>query len=200
MTKQQLIDAIIHRLAGGDLVPEQIGKFHPVVVEKYVDSVWASILYQVYRKNDGSLDLYTKTYSATVLTDTALALDYVSLPVQVVELPDNNGIRMISAKQDQSWSVPLVPQQYQSAYANMEISEVHDDPFAFVVGSKIYFKNLDRDVTQMLLSLVIPFSAYDDDDNVYIPSSRGMDLMDMVYRAMLQVPEEDMANDNNTKR
>jgi len=200
MTKQNLIDLIIHRLAGGDLVPEQIGKFHPGVVEKFVDTIYSAILYSIYRSNDSSLDLYTKQYSVAVSTDTVVNRNYITLPAPVVELPDNKGIRMITAKQDHSFSIPVVSQQFLAAFNGMDIRFMHEDPFAWSVGNRIYFHNLDADMTSLYLTIVVPFSTYADSDVINIPSSKGMDLVDMVFQAMIKVPEEDVANDNNTKR
>lgn len=200
MTIQNIIDAVIHRMAGGDMTPEQIGKYHPGVVKRFLSVVFNDVMYTLYRQNDPSIDLYAREYERVVDYSSTRDLKYITLPVKIIELPLNKGIRMVSYTQDQTTEIPIISQQAQSSMANMDVGLMDNDVYGFMVGDTIYLRNLDPFVSRLLVNVIPAIDEYDDDDDLYLPSGQGTKIVDMVCQLMVGLQEEDVKNDNNTTR
>jgi len=52
---------------------------------------------------------------------------------------------------------------------------------------------------KVVQSLVIPIEKYDDDDEIRIPVGMESSLIDAAVEKILNLPPEDMVNDNNEK-
>ena len=98
MTKAQLVDLFLDRLAGGDAPDEIRGKFHPLVIAKYIDVAYANFLEQTSLRARQTmdflnLDYYRKTFtSVDVLNDSDRDEKYSQLPVPIVQLSGQESI------------------------------------------------------------------------------------------------------------
>jgi len=198
MNKLQVIDAVIHRMAGGNVTPDIMGKYHPEMVAKYITEAMNSVLYDIYRNDEASLDLYSKEYSVSVSNDVTLDLYYSTLPAKIVELPMNAGIRLVTNKQDQTSSIDLVPANQQPVLGNLDVAIMDNKPWCHLAQNKLFYHNWDPDIENVLMKLVIPFEEYGDTDNIYLPSGKGVDIFNLVQTLFLQMPPEDFRNDNNS--
>ena len=200
MTKRNLVDLIIHRLAGGSVSSDLIGKYHVEVVAKFASTAMNSVFFDLFRSNESLLDMYTKDYTVSIVEDTALDAYYSTLPAQIVQLPGNAGIRMITPKQDPSTIIPVVPSLSVSSLSNLEVCNICDTMYGFLVNDKVYYRNKFDDFTVVLMKLVVPLEEYAWTDEIYLPSGKGMEIVNMVSELMLNMPPEDMKNDNNSER
>lgn len=200
MTKRQLVDMIIHRLAGGNVSSDLIGKYHHEMVAKYASVAMNSMFFDLFRSNESLLDLYAKNYVVSISEDTTLDAYYSVLPHPIVQLPGNAGIRLITPKQDPGTVIPLVPSMAVSSLSHLEVVNLFDIMYGFLVNDRVYYRNKFADFSQVLMKLLIPLDEYEWTDEVYLPSGKGYEIAAMVGQMMLQMPEEDMKNDNNTQR
>ena len=198
MTKKQFIDLIIHRLAGGNVSSDQIGRFDRRIVAKNASIAMDSMFMELFRNNESLLDLYAKDYDVTLTDDAILNLSYAQLPKKIVQLPGNAAIRLISARQDQTFFIPLVDSRAQGVFACLDVSRLDDTMYGFMTGERIYFKNKRVDIDDVIIKLIRPLDDYAWTDNVYLPSGKGFEIANLVDQLMERMPKEDMRNDNNT--
>ena len=121
------------------------------------------------------LDLYTKTYKNIPMQYDADRDKYYSYFPPVIQLPGDNSFRSITRMQDETDSIGLkMPNNALRAFNKLEVSQVITDiiPF-FVEGNKLYYVNLREPDTTMLFKLIIPYSDFDDYDEIPEPYFRG---------------------------
>ena len=86
MTKQEWVDLIKDRLAGGDAPQEIKGKYHPEIIAKHIGVAYKSIIYEAYKEakrlgEESNLQNYVKAYTVSVAKDTTRDQYYSDLPV-----------------------------------------------------------------------------------------------------------------------
>jgi hypothetical protein len=206
MTKRQLIDLLKHRLAGGDCPQEIKGKYHPRIIEKHIEIVQNYLMKTVaYREaekeNDwGLLDSYTKTFVPVDVewNDTRKEF-YSKLPVAVVDLPRNRGIRFISDQENQAVQYLYRDNNSVDIFSNLDIDRVSTKPRWYREKDLIYFSRQLMPTTTAVLMKVIPtFSSLDDNDEAPVPSAYAKSIFDLVFQSMMGMPPEKMSNDNNS--
>lgn len=202
MTKDQFIELIKRRLAGGYLTPEQLSKISSDVIEYNVSRAFNQIFYEVFRQDSSNLDLYCKEYrNIDILYDTETDTYYSILPESIVQLPDpQNGVRRINLMQNNT--VRFVPVEADSigVFDMLDVSLVSDMiKFTVNSGKRIEYYNMNPDYTKVRMSLVIPFEKYEGSDDVYIPSGQELNLADTVIKLLLNQPDEKKLNDNSGK-
>ena len=204
MTKEQLIDLIIDRLAGGDCPQELKGKYHPEIVSKHIGIAMNYLMQNIVlkeaeRSGMSVFDAYTKTFkNVDVLTDDDRNEKYSLLPCSVVVLPENRGVRMISPMHDQKTNFVYRSNNSVSIYGHLDVNFVSDRTRFYVEGSKVFYdEHLSDDIIKVLMKLIPEFDSLDDDDEVGIPSAYGKLIFDLVIQSMLGKPPEKMSNDNN---
>lgn len=200
MTKIEIIELVQHRAAGGDMTADLLGKFHENVVEKALTGIINQVLFDLFRTNNSALDYFAKGYSVNVSHDTAGDLYYITLPKNVVQLPNNSGVRMVTPRKGQDYSIPIVPAQAQDTIEGLEVGLIDNKAYGFIEQNKVYFRNFDKSMTSLYVKIIIPFEEYADTDEVMIPGERLPQILDYCHGFLLNVPPEDVRNDNNTKQ
>lgn len=206
MTKRNLIDLLKHRLAGGDCPQELKGKYHPKILEKHIEIVLNYLVKTVTykeaeREQDwGLLDSYTKTYpNVPILEDTQRMERYCELPVNVIDLPQNRGIRFISDQENQAIQYIYRDNNSVDIFSNLDIDRVSTKPRWYREKKKVYFsRHLSPNITGVLMKLIPNFSDLEDNDEAPIPSAYAKSIFDLVFQAMQGMPPEKMSNDNNS--
>jgi len=200
MTKEKFIDLIIHRLSGGNTSADLLGKYDKRVVEKHATVAMNSVMFDLFRSNESALDLYAKDHVVQVQNNTTYDRYYADFPAQIIQLPGQAGIRLITAKQDPTFVIPVVPSSAMSSLANLDVGNLDDRMYGYVTQERVYFVNKRDDIDYVLMKLVIPLDEYDWDDNIYLPSGKGVEIEQLIGDLMLRMPKEDMINDNNSER
>jgi hypothetical protein len=208
MTKIELIELIQHRLAGGDLVPDQLGRFHEKVIEKYVSLAVASLMNQLEKNaikhNDfGQLDDYTITRTEVpVLYDNARKEYYSILPVKVVKLYKNRGIRLVSPNHDQANRFDYMDNNESDVYSELEVEMIDGTPSWYPESNKVYFRNITQPVIDsgVLMKLIPVLSELPDDQEISIPAGQETFVLDFIFKYMSNMPPEDVSNDNNSRQ
>ena len=184
MTKTQLIELFRKSGAGGNTTPDTLGKLHPLVIEKYFELAYNTLMaeaHQRLRKNS-DLDSYTKSYKVDVDYDTSREKYYSVLPASIIS--GDASVRLISALKDETYVVDMIDSNSVNVFLEMEVSKVDERPSGMLEGNKIYYVWFREDIEQVLMKLVVPFSEFGDNDNINIPGGRDVVLFDMVLKLM----------------
>lgn len=205
MKKIEIIDVLKHNLAGGDCPQELIGKYHPEILSKHIEMAWNYLIKTVaYREAEqlddwGLLDAFTKTYvPVEVKFDEVRNERYSNLPVSIVDLPRNRGIRFISDIHNQSNQYLYRDNNSVDIYSNLDVSKVIPTPRYYREGDKVFYSGLSSLIPNVLQKLIPNFSSLDDDDEVPIPSAYNKLIFDLVYQQMMNLRPEKLSNDNNS--
>lgn len=206
MTREQFTSLIIDYLAGGICPADLRGRYHPQIIDKYVEMAYGDILYGVNAnavnfRDFGQLDSYTKAYkNVQVAHDSDRDEFYSILPATTVELPKNRGIRLISPMQDQKSKFWYSENNTADVFEELEVGTIVNKTRYYVEGNKVYYRNYDENITDLLFKLVVPFSEFDDDEEVPIPAQQSTQVFNMIVTLLRQKPPEKQTNDNTSKQ
>lgn len=204
MTARQWIDLMIDVLAGGDAPQSLKGKHHPEVIRKHLTIVHnyliGKVAYpQAVQLHDvGFLDSLAKTFmDVDIEEDEARGEKYSELPSTYIPLPHNRGIRMVAPQQGQSKPFLYRYNNSSRILDNLDVSDVYPEGRYYLENNRIYYSGLPYEMDKVLIKMVIPFDAFDDDDEVVFPAGYGKIVSDMVIQSMAGKPLEKFINDNN---
>ena len=164
MTKEKLISLVRRRLAGGNITPDLLGKYPNPVIEAYISTVMNSIFFDLFKNNSSLLDMFAKNYEASIDEYSSMNTHYSTLPASIVQLPNNAGIRLITAKQDNSFVIPLVDSRAKASFTHLDVGRLCLDMYAYLTGSEVFYENKRKDINSVLFKLIIPFTGYADTD------------------------------------
>lgn len=148
MSKAELVELLRGYLSGESATADILHKIDPRRLQIYIGRAFNTLMYEIFRKDKGSLSLYVKTYTATtvVLQDAITGVYSSTLPVAIMQLPDvASGVRRVSA--DNGRGIEFVPIDAETVeyLKDLEVSDVNINN---VVGyylrnnKKIEFYNL----------------------------------------------------------
>ena len=206
MTREELTEVIIDRLANGDCPQEIKGKYHPEIVDAHIgmalDYLISKVMYpEAERAGDwGMLDAYAKPFTnVEILYDAERNEKYSNLPVQPVSLPKNRGVRLISAMRDQKYRFIYRDNNSNNIFGNLDVEDVILEPRFYVEGGRkaFYDGHLPINMDKVLMKLIVPFDQLDYEDDVTIPQGYGKLLFDMVFQSLAGIGLEKVSNDNN---
>ncbi len=201
MKKIELIELIEHNLAGGDTVVDLRGKYDPRIISYHIGLVFNQIFYDTFNMNPTGLDLYAQEYTVDVSKATSGEY-YSDLPVSLVQMPKNAGIRQIRGSgllEDSETFKPTTTTQA-SVLARGDLGEFSTDIWFYVRGTQIFYVFMDVNITKVKMLILVPFQDLDDDTEIYIPSGKETDLFQLVVQSLSNMKPEDTRNDNVSKQ
>lgn len=204
--KIEILEMILHTLNGGDSMSDQQGRYHPSMVNEVIGEAYRNIIAANInsggKPNNFMLDGFTKTY-----TDIPVAYDsereeyYAELPVDIMVLPYQKGVRFITPAHDQSYQ--FVPRSNNASvvFAELEVNDCDTVPKFYYEKGKVYFKFYGTVFEKVLMKLCPSFQALDDFDEIEMPTIVTRDglltLHDSVVRRFLTMPAQDLTNNAN---
>jgi len=204
MTKAELIALVIDNLVGGNEAVEQRSKYHPETTAKYIELAINNMLgdlcmLALKTKDYSFLDDYTKAFEDVPVDFAANRNEYYSwLPSPVLDLPNNHAIRQISRMLDQKNVFNYTDYASQNVFGIMDdYAPIVTSVSYYVEGEKVFYQRLNNPC-KVLMKLVIPFSAFKDDENLPAPYSKSTDIFNAVRQLMgIKMSEmEDKKNDS----
>lgn len=208
MTKAQWIALVVDNLAGGDCPDELQGRYHPEIIAKYVEIAFDTMLNrnatQKENKQDElgmdswKYDSMTKVYFQEIKKDERRNRFYSELPVNIIDITNNGGIRMISpAKEELS---AFVPRRLNDSFimGDLDVS-CQKGLITYTLESKrvYYAGDIDCNWKEVMMKLAVRFDDLDDDDDITIPNGRSGEVFDLVWTWMRKKLPEDIVNDSN---
>lgn len=206
MNKEELIDNIQLRCAGGDLTPELISKYHPNLISLNVDQVFTDLIFQAYalggKTGDYSMvDNYCLTYVFPIAYDSAREQYYSELNPSPVPLPDNYGIRLVCPPKDQNMAFAPIDNNASNVFNELEVSFVNFVPAYSYEGSRLYYDdNFPKGLQNIMVKQVVSFSSLRRTDTVFIPGGQNTAFIDKVVSMMVGVPMPDVQGSNQNSK
>ena len=194
MKTEQLIELVILRLPDID--------WDENLVRLNISLGFNQIFYDTFRKDISNLDLYAKEYkNISVDYDSTTEKYYSLIPVDsFVQFPDpQEGIRRISGMK--SKDIQFVPIRGDAA-------KIFDGDTALSIGNiigysvtngKIEYHWMKEGVVEVKMDIVRSFEAYDDDDEIHIPSGKDEQLIQLIVNFLLGSTADNLVNDNNVR-
>lgn len=207
ITKQELIDKISSLANGGDNTPDTRYRYHPSDIEAVIDSEYINILNSIYRpEEDMDMDMYSQPYHIDVLFDENRNEFYSVLPVDVVPLPENSGIRLVSPLQDQSVQIVPISNNGNFIFSKLE-SQMWSESATYYIeksnqsGYRLYYQFRGEEYKKLLIKLITTFETMKYDTKVIEPSvmtkTSLLTLSDIVISKLRNQPAVSLSNDNN---
>jgi len=203
MNKAQLIELVQINCSGGRVSKDVHGKYHPLVLERYIELAYSSLLVGSYEKNPKNIDLYQKVYPSVSFTfDKTRGMHYSELPAKLVELPNQAAIVHVGPQKDHNYGFAPVSSGSGPIFGELEVNLIDDVPEYIVEGTNIYYPNITDDYNPVLMKLIPVFSAFGRLDTIYMPKGQDTALFGIVNQLMqsLKITPEDLNNDNNSKQ
>lgn len=199
MTKDQFIEIIKGRLTGGVSSPDLDEKYHPRRIELLASMAFKEAVYSAFNKRMDEKDLYTRRYKVSISKEEEEeGGEYFStLPVGIMELPDNAGVHKISSL-DGVLSFHPVPRLADDVFSNLEVVKVDPSPSYHMEYNKIVYRFNDWKhfkLKNVFMWLVLPLESYEGTDELVIPAGRESLIMNFVFESLgKQLPADDIPN------
>lgn len=211
ITKRELIEKIQDALAGGEMVADLQSRYHPDIIASHVAEAYDFLLVNGYRQSSASvrgkdhsmLDNYTKTFPAVpVEYDSEREENFVDLPVPVVVLPDNDGIRMVAYQKDQTKQLAPISNNANFVFSELECGIISEQGTYYVETNRIYTQFVGIPPKNVLLKLVVSFDDLEDNDYIDEPNlvtkSGVLTIYDIVMGRLSNKSPEKVVDDNNS--
>lgn len=207
MQKQQLVEMIKRSLAGGDSEPSIRGRYHEKEIELALNFAFDSLLNKNATQkqqladelglDSWKFDALTKPYVLDILKDEARNRYYSVLPISVLSITNNAGIRMITPTQEES-TVFFPRRQVDTFLMNgLDVNQLTGMIYFSLEGNKIWYSgDIDNCWKTVLAKLVLEFSEFEDDDDINIPDGKDYELMALVIQWFQQKNPQDIVDDS----
>lgn len=214
MNKANLIDLTIDYLTGGALTPALKSVYHPEIVSYQLELAFDSLLGQ--GDSDSVLnemgipnwkyDSMTKAYLLSVEYDTLRDKYYSNLPVGVMSLNNNSGIRMIfPTKSEESAFIPR-SQTDNFLMGSLDVNRFTDlIRFTYESDNKVYYTasesnqllcRLHKANQGVYAKLAVKFGALEATDEITVPDGKLGQIFEFVANALGSKKKEDLTNDD----
>lgn len=206
MKKIELVDLVRANIDSLD----KTRKIHPVVIEHEISTIYNDMIVALYAGGIVDMNHYVRKYGLSDTVDVsynAYTKEYYSLlPEEIIPLPDPNaGIVEILSKESMSLAfVPMTRSEFKFI-ENLECRQIDE-----VIGYTLYagqageygrvvYNGMTSAIASagVVMSLLIPFHAYDDNDVVYLPSGQEQKVVDTVLQRLGIIPPPDLINNNS---
>lgn len=214
MNKEQIIELVRRNLQGSDAPISVRRKYDPRLVELYVEMAYNDLLNKLYedgikKGNDFSaLDNFGKAYKRLVQWDADREEYYFDLEMDIVPLPDSQGIRLVSPYKNQAASYDYRDNNSQSVFSRLFNDIVSETGWFYVELPYVYLGHISTAVqtpeagkSQLMVKVIPPFNKLAPTDEIFLPGGNNMVLFQMVYNAINttnQNPESQY--DNNSSK
>ncbi len=205
MTKSQFIELVRRYMSGGNLNDDLAQRYGEGVISKLIELAYNEMVYLSFKnayntKDYSPLDIYTKSYNIDVSYNNDRKHYYSTLPVSVINLPDNNGIQKITYLEDDTTEFKYLPALYSSAFSKLEASKLTDAVYYKIEGDKIIYKNLDNAIIKVLIYLIVPFDEFEDDENISLPAENAMYMFNIIQDMLKKELPEKLTIDQTSKQ
>jgi hypothetical protein len=204
MNKKAYIESIQYELSGGNITADNKTKFDRRIIAGRCDDIYKLMLNEIYlttkRRRDYSVfDLYCKPFTVAVSKGDD-GRYYSDLPKAIVSMPLEVVIRKITPIKDAQTSyIPISTGDVEVLF-NLPVGKIGVNVFYYIEHDRIYYFNMDRNITDVNMRLVINFSDYEDTDTINTPTGTMGTLFERVVQSLrgIQLTPEKQINDNQS--
>lgn len=190
MTKAQLLETIQKALPI---------KLHTAYIEQHIDHAFTDALPAIYNLFPAVIDQYSTTFTCDVKKEGAKY--YCDIPTKIVHFPlAGGGVRSVDPTTD--YDIMFVPSTFaeMKVHGNLEVGDISDEIPYFTTIDKVQFGRKPGGNTQVEMRIIVPISAKDDDDEIYLPVGAIKEIAAYVTSYAQQTPPEKESNDQSGKQ
>ncbi len=211
MTKGQFIELIKRNLQGGDAPAELLSRYDPREIELYINMAFDSLINQNpsekynYRQELGldnwKYDNLTKVFFVPILEDTERKKRYSELPAHILNVIDNNGIRMIFPKHEEE--TIFFPRKATDDFlmSGLDVGQLSGMIYYKLEGKRVYYSgDINCDWKDVAMKLALKFSEFNDEDEVEVPDGTDIQIMQIVLQMMMAKQPMDIVNDGTPQQ
>jgi hypothetical protein len=204
MLKQEIRSLIRNSLPRID----KTARWHDQVINAAIEKVISQMYEDVWRLSPLNLQRYVKQYGYTTPVAVTLETDtniyYSTLPESIIPFQDKaSGVRRISTVVQGPFTFfPMDPREMDLVAVGCYFNTVNTKIGYAVNQTRIEYYNMSLAVAGdgVRMDLIIPFSKYDEDDEVKIPEmtdlKTGESFFDRVMKILGVVQPVDIKDDN----
>lgn len=205
MKKYQLIEAVGNRCGGGSYTADVMEKYRPGVIRLVLGNVFDDLITRVYQNSispsKSDLDAYSKLYTiSSISAADGTGKKYVEIPTttkKLLQLPNNAAIRQILTTESTPRKCLYRDMAMSYVYGQLEVDSYLTVPRYDVMGKNIYFDSKIGSATGLKIWLVVPFSEYEDSEDLPAPLENNETVIQQAYQIMMNMPQEDKIIDDN---
>lgn len=190
MEKGKFIE-LIHRQAiqNGVGIPDDDKRITLNQTELAIDNLYSDMLSMVIKKSS-DLDFFAKNYnSISILKDSAAKQYYSTLPISVIQLPNNAGIRLIRGQNSNHKFIPADNEKI-DIYEDMDFNKYYDHTFFLMEGmTKVRYINFDYanlNIRYVNMKVIPTFLSYAWTDDIPLPSGKLTEFTNIVAKSLFQ--------------
>ncbi len=206
MKKVQFVEMITSWVQNGVANPDLIRKYHPEMIALNIGRAFNHVIYATFRNNISDVDLFAKPYVVEVQYDSEAEVYYFDMPAHTTQLPDNKQIRQISFLKDKKYSFEPLPVGAAEVFGDTDVALAFSYIGYTVLANRIELTNwpasdfaVSTTTPKLRVILVPAFEAYEDEDEVHIPSGKDIDVYNILLQILAGKRPTDMIADGNTK-
>lgn len=197
MVKAALRDLVRSRL----LQVDKTAKYHNEVIDAWITMAFNQLLGQLFRKSLGNFDLYVKRYNnVSILQDADTDIYYCDLPAPIVQTIDvAEGVRRINTMKGRGIEFAPISGDSLQILTGIDVNLITDVVGYRVFSDRVEFQWIPAGMTEVRMELVVPFTEYEDEDDVKIPGGGDAQLMEIILNFVMNITPRDLKNDNSDK-
>lgn len=213
--KIEIIETAESMLAGGVMTADKRSRYPRWLVRSVLALGYDNLLSQlfensrtgVFRKDEFKLDNYTSTFTPT--TDPPVVVQYDSergkyysvLPKPIMELKDNEGIRLIAPLTNEGGAGIPVTQVASVIRQSLVVSQINPRFTYKLENDRVYYEFPVVPITELIMKLVVRFESLDDYDFVDEPAvmtGRGLyTIYNYVKDNLIPIPVTKQTENND---
>ena len=163
------------------LVADAVGEqFSLRTVALHIENAYLTIVGQVFVQNPNQLDFYAKPFEATVTRNKSKT--FAIIPVQIIQSPDNaKGVRSVTDLEGTTrfYAVPIY-----ALRSNCDAAKLYGYTWYGVRANSVEFLNLPKEVDKVIMECVVPFSAWEDAEDLPIPSAVADNIIALAIQTL----------------
>lgn len=198
-TKATIAEQAMRILSGGHLKPDRNLDIREIMI--YIDNLRDELVktsvYTLMKEGEYDIDSdFLTTYEdVQVLNDASKALKYITLPASRIALPKDMGLYQISPMKNQADAfIPIKPGQLWM-YRDTPVINNEINTYYFPVGNKVYFKNIDLSISEVLLVMAASSKSIGQDAELPIPPDYERTMVDAIverFGVTKQIPHDEV--------
>jgi hypothetical protein len=144
---------------------------------------------------DISSDYLTQYENVDIQTDTTRNQRYITLPASVIDLPNEMGVYQITSMQNPEVAFYRIPSLSAPLYRGKPAINIDVNTYYWTVGQKAWFKNIDKMVDKLFVTLVASSKDIAENANYPVPPDVEAELLELLVKAfsiLQQAPHDEI--------
>jgi len=175
----------------------------PYLVGFYIGRAMNQIIYDTFRRDISNIDIYAHTYkNIAVEEDTDQDIYYSKLPVSIVQLPiSGDGVLSIHSMKGYGVEFAAKRAELNHIHKNLEVSSINGPIPYWINSGRVEYgkKPMIGELDKVMMRIIPDFGKLDMLDDIYIPTGKDVDVINITRQFLGDLPYDDTVNDNNEK-